>query len=453
MLTSFEETERRLLWAALFAGSALSLIVSYRVLTLSFVLGSVEGRWVYEYLQRFPRRAFEVLVVVAAMCASAAALPLSLVRRHEWLAVVTWLLVGLAAQGLLRSQTRYSLERMFVSDGSNGFYSAAQQYPAGVALREFDRVRSTFASIHARGNMPGKLMLVHVLERISRRPAVLAWLVVIVSNLGAVLMYLFARDFFHDKVVGLVAVIFYIFAPGKLFFFPVLNTVTPVPILAFAWLWVRWLQSGKAAYAALLGPTLYALAFYEPTPLATGLLFAGVTALAMWKGNLSPRIVVRHAALAILTFAATYVLMLAFFHFDLIATLRQVGADAVEFNAVHRPYAIWVWRNLLDFAFATGLCQVVLLFAVLGYAIWAGRLTEPAAVLCVGLLSVLLAIDVLGVNRGEVVRLWIFLACLFQLPAAYACARLNSRIAVFLVLGTTLIHDALGTAMLGFATP
>ena len=55
---SSEETERRLLWAALIAGSALSLIMSYRVLTLSLVLGSVEGRWVYEYLQRFPRRAF-----------------------------------------------------------------------------------------------------------------------------------------------------------------------------------------------------------------------------------------------------------------------------------------------------------------------------------------------------------------------------------------------------------
>ena len=297
-------------------------------------------------------------------------------------------------------------------------------------------------------------MLVHALERVSRRPAVLAWLVVLVSNLGAVLMYLFARDFFHDKVVGLVAVIFYVFAPGKLFFFPVLNTVTPVPILAFAWLWVRWLRTASAAYAALLGPALYALAFYEPTPLVTGLLFASLTALAVWKDGLSPRIVAWHVALAGLTFAATYALMLACFQFDLIATLRHIGADAVRFNAVaHRPYGVWVWRDLLDFAFAAGMCQVVLLFAVVGYSISTGRLAEPVTVLCVSLLAVLLVTDLLGVNRGEVVRLWIFLACLFQIPAAYACARLNSRLAVVLVLGVTLIHDALGTAMFGFATP
>jgi hypothetical protein len=64
LLTSSEETERRLLWAALIAGSALSLIVSYRVLTLSLVLGSVEGRWVYGYLQRFPRLNSRIAVLL-----------------------------------------------------------------------------------------------------------------------------------------------------------------------------------------------------------------------------------------------------------------------------------------------------------------------------------------------------------------------------------------------------
>jgi hypothetical protein len=65
----------------------------------------------------------------------------------------------------------------------------------------------------------------------------------------------------------------------------------------------------------------------------------------------------------------------------------------------------------------------------------------------------LLATDLLGINRGEVTRLWIFLACFFQIPAAYACARLNSRVALALVLGTTLLQTALGTAMIGFIVP
>jgi hypothetical protein len=65
----------------------------------------------------------------------------------------------------------------------------------------------------------------------------------------------------------------------------------------------------------------------------------------------------------------------------------------------------------------------------------------------------LAAVDLIGVNRGEVIRLWIFLGCLFQIPAAYVCARLDSRAAAVLVLGTTLLQDALGSSMVGFIVP
>ena len=61
--------------------------------------------------------------------------------------------------------------------------------------------------------------------------------------------------------------------------------------------------------------------------------------------------------------------------------------------------------------------------------------------------------DLLGVNRGEVVRLWIFLACVGQLAAAYVCARLNSQVAIGIALAVTLLHDALGTSMIGFIIP
>lgn len=451
---SFEATERRILWSALFLGSILSLVILYRVTTLSLVLGSVEGRWVYEYLQRFPRRALEVLIVVCALCGAMAAVPLGAVKRYQWLVVIAWIVAGMTAQGLLRSQTRYSFQHMFISDGSNGFYSPTLLYSPRVVLSDFDRVRPQFASIHARSNMPGKVMLVYALKRISQQPAMLAWLVVALSNLGGLLMYLFARDFFQDKVVGLVSLILYLFVPGKLFFFPLLNTVTPVLILMFSWLWLRWLQTGRTMYPAALGVNFYALIFFEPTPLVMGLLFATVTGVAIARGETRVWGFLRAAGLALLTFGATHAAMDGFFRFDLIATARDIAADAVGFNAeAHRPYSIWVRQNLFDFVFATGVCQIVLFATVVAVTAWFGRLREPIAVLCLGLLAVLLVTDLIGINRGEVVRLWIFLACFFQIPAAWVCARLNSRIAVMLVFGTTLIHDALGTAMLGFAMP
>jgi hypothetical protein len=81
------------------------------------------------------------------------------------------------------------------------------------------------------------------------------------------------------------------------------------------------------------------------------------------------------------------------------------------------------------------------------------RLSEPIVVTVLGLAAVVAVTDLIGINRGEVVRLWIFLACLAQIPAAYVCARLESRWAIVLVVAATLLHDALGTDMIGFILP
>jgi len=79
----------------------------------------------------------------------------------------------------------------------------------------------------------------------------------------------------------------------------------------------------------------------------------------------------------------------------------------------------------------------------------AGRM----AALCLGTAIALAATDLAGINRGEVVRLWIFLACFLQIPAAYICRRLDSRAALLLVLGTTLLQTALSASMLAFLQP
>jgi hypothetical protein len=75
---------------------------------------------------------------------------------------------------------------------------------------------------------------------------------------------------------------------------------------------------------------------------------------------------------------------------------------------------------------------------------------RTVVLVCAGLAISVLALDIAGINRGEVVRLWIFLACLFQIPAAYVCARLNSRAALALVLATAVLQAALGIKMIGF---
>ena len=152
--------------------------------------------------------------------------------------------------------------------------------------------------------------------------------------------------------------------------------------------------------------------------------------------------------------------MIGWFGFDLFRAFAAVARDAAEFNADSgRPYAVWVRQNLFDFAFGVGWCQAVLFAAALadGVVRWrsGSRLTDapPVVLICVSVLAMVGVADAIGVNRGEVIRLWIFLACLAQIPAAYVCRRLGSAFAFGLVIMVTLVQGALGTAMIAFVAP
>ena len=459
VISDFEDAQRLtrlVLMACVIVGSIGSLVVSYRVGTQSLVLGSDEGRWTYLYLQGFQPHFIRAFVRVCLAAILFLAMPLGIARRHEWPAVFASLLIGILVQGQLRSETRYTFEQIFGSDGANAFYSPTLRYNAATALTDFDRVRPTLPT-HAQANMPGKLMLVYALELVSRRPAVLAWLVVLLSNVGGVLMYLFVRDLFGDRIVAYISLILYLVVPAKLFFFPVLNTVTPVLILACACLWLWSLQTGRVTHAAFFGVALFAQTFFDPLALVMGLLFAAIAILLLRRSDHGWSRLLNQGGIAGIGFMATYAVLLIGFRFDLLTTLRHVATDAASFNvAAHRPYTIWIRQNLLDFLFGIGVCQAWLFFVAIGWMLHravTGQSDQPFTMLCLGLASTLLATDVIGINRGEVIRLWIFMACFFQIPAAYLCAKLNSRISVMLILGTTLAQDLLGTAMFNFAQP
>jgi hypothetical protein len=449
---------RRILWVALLAGSAVSLLVCQGIGSQSLIVGSPEGGWAYAYRQPFTAGVFGVFALVGVAAAVLAVVPWRQIRRHEGLAVLAWLVLGFAGQATLRSLTPFTFAQIFGSDTANSFYTPTLHRGATELLTDFDRLRASLP-LHAKSNMPGKLVFVSGLHHLSPSPAGMAWLVVIVSNFGGVLLYVFVRDLFRDRRVALFSLILYLFVPAKLYFFPLLNTVTPVLAIACACLLMRWLVARSAACAAAFGASVYALMFFEPLPLVMGLLFAGLIVRALWRADIGGKTLLWQSGVALAAFAATYWMLVAMFNFDLFSAFHQAQKDAAAFNIeANRPYGTWVWQNPLDFAFGVGWCQVVIFMAVLGdvvrRCVTSGRqLGRPIAVLTLGLAAVLLATDLLGINRGEVTRLWIFLACFFQIPAAYACARLNSRVALMLVLGTALLQAALGTAMIGFIVP
>ena len=447
----------RWLWGAVLVGIIATLVVCYRLAQQSLVLGSLEGRWVYSYIEGFNPRTLRTWAIVFVVAGGLAVLPADVVRRREWWLVAIWLCVGTVAQIRLRELAPYSMGRMFASEGSNGFYTEVRKNPMSAVLRDFDRLRQTM-SIHPRSNMPGKLLLVHALARISGDPETLSRLVLVLSNLGGLALYLLVRSFSGDPVTAMLSLALYLFVPAKLFFFPTLNTITPAILITCLLLWQYVLKTRFVIYSVALGVALFVLAFYEPLPFVTFIIFFGMALNAVARGEVTWPALVKHGVIAGAGFIAIYVATMALTGFDLLTAFRHLFAEADAFNAAaSRPYGIWVWRNLIDFSIGVGLCQALLLVAVSAQVIrrraGADRAHEPIVLFAGAVLATILMTDLVGVNRGEVLRLWVFLACLAQVPAAYACVRLNNRAATLAVVATTLLLGTIGTSMMGFAQP
>ena len=201
------------------------------------------------------------------------------------------------------------------------------------------------------------------------------------------------------------------------------------------------------------------LAFFEPLPFVLGLLFLALAVLAVLRGSITWDRFIAQALALIAVLHRSGRAGQPDVRFRYRACLPNHRWPRAEFNeSAERPYGLWVTANLREFAFGMGICQVVVFCGALLYALrqpgnWRERFSHPLSAICAGSIAVLLAVDLIGMNRGEVIRLWIFLACLFQIPVAYVCSSLNSRLALVLVVAVTALQTAVGLSMINFVIP
>ena len=321
-----------------------------------------------------------MLIVGASIAAAVRWLTAPRGARDEWAVAITWIAIATGCQALLRSLAPFSFDQIMVSDGANSFYTVTQQYGAENVLTRFAELRGNWP-MHANSNMPGKLLLLYALELVSNDPTLLSWLLLAVSNLGGLLLYLLVRDLFGDRQIALYALVLYLFVPAKLFFLPLMNTVTPVVTFACLLLFERWLQRTSLGYGIAAAVSLYMLVFFEPVPLVIGALVALILARALVWGDMPVKTLMTQSLFIIAAFLGMIALVWRLFDFNLADAFRRVAADAAAFNALeNRPYGLWVWRNLVDFGFGVGICQVVLFwFAAADGLRWrADAVAQPA---------------------------------------------------------------------------
>jgi len=439
------------------------------VATKNISFGSAQGNWTYPYYRGITLAPVLVLMAIIPFVF----LLLFLTNRYlggcERRLVCLWLVAGFFIQLALRSVYPFSLSAIIQSDVANSFYRPAMEYRPGEFLRHYETIAPRMPR-HVRSNMPGKIVCFSLLCALTASPQVMGYLLILLSNIGAVLTYAIAKSIFKSAPTAIYSLILYLFIPAKIFFFPILNTVTPVFILFTLLLFLRYLESRGVAYLVLAGCSLYLVLFFEPLPLVMGIVCVALCAKYYFERKIHGQQLVSIIAYVTLSFLALHLAMLLLMGFNIVEVFLMVLRDAIDFNLQdHRSYGIWVVQNLMDFSCNAGVAQMALFAVALVGALGRGvhalkkgggwtaeirkMLLEPGPLVAFSAAAMLLFLDLIGINKGEVVRLWIFLTVLIQIVAAHYCAERLGGSTFSLVLVATMVQTTITLSMVGFVYP
>jgi hypothetical protein len=373
------------------------------------------------------------------------------------LMIALWIVLACAAH-VAFAQLAYAPQRVVIeSDASNGFYNVSQRLSVSELLSNFHELVVTFTT-HPRANLPGKTLFYQALELITNSPQGLVYLIILISNLGGVLVYAVTRQWFQDSLTAFYALVLYLFLPARIYFFPLLNTISPVFLLLVFWLVTRYLTSRRHSDLLFAGVALFALTMFDPLPLVALPIVAVVVLLRILDGSMTWGGAVAMTAWIAIGFAVIYLAIRVAFGFDLINAFQFVVADARAFNIrSNRPYSVWVVHNLKDFFLNVGIAQTLVFAAftvvLIRRLMAGGSFWRIETCLTLTFLAVLIGLDAAGVNRGESVRLWIFLGVLMQILVARALAIWSQRRLFTPVLTASILQTALCITIVAWIIP
>lgn len=443
-----------------------SAIFSSTIMTKSLVFGSEEGRWVYPYVKSFTLQPFFLSIFLTPLIFFIYQFLKKYIKTHERTAVLLLCIIGFAVQATIFSSLRDSkfIEDYLTNIGSSPYFYVSQQYTPKTLLSEYHTISHGPLS-HIRNNMPGKILFYHVLELFTQDPLVLAFLIMLISNVSGSLIYVITKHLFGLKDIALSALLLYLLLPAKLYFSPLLNIISPFFVLFSFYMLLQFLSSRRIIYAVLWSISVYAMAFFEPMTLSTSLIQLAFIIQALCKGTFRPSEVIRLFCVGILVLITIHLFMLTVFHFDIISQYLFIYQDAQHFNLVsNRRYPIWVQQNLIDFFINAGLLSSI--FYVI-FLIWLLRKIwrqfvrklrtqvtstslHSAHLLILSFTATVFIVDLIGVSRGEIIRLWIFLAVYLQIIAAYIIHRIGNETTFLIVIASTIFQSIVALSMIRF---
>lgn len=438
----------------------ISVLLIYLVYSRNFVFGSELGNWVYPYLSSLPVFPKWIPLIVFLSLGLFVFLGSKLIHSYERITLFGLFLFAIFIQSLIRKIYPFSMGSVVQSDSANSFYTPAMSYSAVEILSKFNALAPLFP-LHARSNMPGKILLFELFKQFTSSPEIMGYLVIILSSLGALLLYGVCKRLFHDRQIAFYALTLYVLIPCKLFHFPLLNTVTPVLMLMCFYLFLVYLKNKHILIAWALGVSLYILILFEPSPLITGIVLIGILIYAIREKRFSKKDFYRLSINLSLAFLVVYIIFDILFSFNLLESFLYVLKDAMKFNITYeRGYLIWIVENSKEFFLGVGI-PVMIIFIYMTAQILVQTKTLKSFtqwslenIFVISLLVTFFVLLFLGINRGEVMRLWIYLAVLFQIPTSIFIAKIEKGEILFFLVASLLAVQAMVTLhRVGFNFP
>jgi hypothetical protein len=439
----------------------ISAFIFYLVYTGNFVFGSKAGGWVYPYFDPAQPLSRWMLLIVLVILSLMIFFGSKLILIYEKFTLLGGYLLAVIVQLLIRTTYPITFEAIIKSDVANSFYTLAMRYSAYEILSQYFHLVSSFP-VHVKSNMPGKILLFQFLSLFTTSPQMMGYMIVAFSTLGAFLLYGICVKLFHDRLTAYFAFILYLLLPCKLFFFPILNTVTPIFILLCLFLFLLYIESKKSLFLVLLGGAFYILVLFEPTPLVCGLIFVGILLSEIAEKKHTMKSLWGVVGISALSFSIIYLFFLTILSFNLFQSFKFILNDALRFNiSDQRGYWIWVIENSKEFFYASGV-PIMMIFIYLTVQTLIRMRTKNRTVTnwsientyILSLFVTFCIVVLLGINRGEITRLWIYLAVFLQIPAAFYLAKApRSNALFFCVAGTLVIQNFISLQRVGFIMP
>ena len=274
----------------------------------------------------------------------------------------------------------------------------------------------------------------------------MAWVLLVIASSCMIPVYLLGKELV-DEECGFAAAGFYAAIPALCFFQPMMDLVYALFTVWALWFHARGLGSERAwigrLWFAAGGATLGLGLFFSYNQLAVLPLVAIWTATEQWRRQQESLVGLLAVGCAIVVGLAIACLgVLALANYDLMRDFltRDVGRSwdwgtKLGLEPTIRPYATWLWMNLVEFATFTGIPIAIGLAFGGGRGVVATlkRSADRGQALAAALIVGLLLLDLTGVNRSEVARLWIFFMPLAAIVASSTFIPHRTRVLLVMI--------------------